>query len=113
MHCSTKFLTVLGLFALLATGCTTPPKIDWDTRVGGYTFDAAVKDLGPPDKSATLTDGTKVAEWLGARGWSTPTYHSFPDGRVIRTDTGHGPDRWLRLTFAPDGKLKQWKHVWR
>lgn len=108
-----NLLTLLGLLTLFATGCTTPPKIDWDARVGGYTFDAAVKELGPPDKSATLTEGTKVAEWLTARGWSTPTYHSFPDGRVIRTDTGHGPDHWLRLTFTPEGKLTTWKRVWR
>lgn len=108
-----QFFLLTGLLVLLATACTTPPKIDWDARVGVFTFDAAVREMGPPDKSAPLTDGTRVAEWLYIRGWSTPTYHSFPDGRVIRTDSARGPDRWLQLTFAPDGKLKSWKRVWR
>ena len=101
------------LFGLLATACTTTPKIDWDARVDSYTFDAAVKELGPPEKSAALTDGSRVADWLVARGRSTATYHSFPDGRVFRTDGVRDPDRLLRLTFAPDGKLRSWQRVWR
>lgn len=101
-----------GWLALLA-GCTTPPQVDWDARVGSHTFDASVTELGPPDKSATLTDGTRVSEWLTARGWGAPNYHSFPDGRIIRTDSARGPDRWLQLTFAPDGRLRTWKRVVR
>ena len=104
-------LTVLVL--TFAAGCTTPPKVDWDARVGNFTFDQAVIELGPPEKSARLTDQSRVADWLVQRGTSNPTYHSFPDGRVIRTDGARGPDRLLRLTFAPDGKLKEWKRVWR
>ncbi len=54
------------LLAALAVGCATS-KIDWAGRVGTYTFDQAVLDLGPPDKQAKLTDGTVVAEWLTRR----------------------------------------------
>lgn len=104
---------LLPLLLLLATACVTPPTIDWATRVGTHTFDATVKELGPPDKSATLTDGTRVAEWLVIRGTSNPSYHSFPDGRVLRTEGVRNPDRWLQLTFGPDGKLKESKRVWR
>lgn len=46
-----NLLTLLGLLTLFATGCTTPPKIDWDARVGGYTFDAAVKELAHPTRA--------------------------------------------------------------
>ncbi len=106
-----QLLWLTGLITLL-TACATPPTIAWDARVGSYTFDTAVKDMGPPAKSATLTDGTRVAEWLAQRGTSTPTYHSFPDGRVIRTEGTRGADQWLRLTFGADGKLKEWKRVW-
>lgn len=113
MKRAVQLVSLLGLLTLFATGCTMPPKIDWDARVGIYTFDAAVKEMGPPDKSALLSDGLKVAEWLTIHGWSTPTYHSFPDGRVFRTDSARGPDRWLQLTFDPDGRLKSWKRVWR
>ena len=104
---------LLLLAATLAAGCTTPPQIDWDSRVGSQTFDATVSQLGPPDKTASLTDGTRVSEWLSVRGTSSPSYHSFPDGRVIRTEGTRGADRWLQLTFTPDGKLKSWKRVWR
>ncbi|MEN9576965.1 MAG: hypothetical protein RL514_4820 [Verrucomicrobiota bacterium] len=101
------------LLCLLAAACTTPPKTDWDARVGSYTFDAAVLELGPPEKSAPLTDGTRVADWLLARGRSNPNYHSFPDGRVIRTEGVRDQDQLLRLTFKPDGQLQRWQRVWR
>jgi len=109
-------LLLLALAALLigiATGCQTLSPPDWDARVGTFTFDDTVKELGPPDKSATLTDGTRVAEWMVIRGWNTPTFHTFPDGRILRTDGSRGPDRWLRLTFLPDGKLSEWRRFWR
>lgn len=108
-----NFLLLTVLVLAFAAGCTTPPKVDWDARVGNFTFDQAVTELGPPEKSASLTDQSRVADWLVQRGWSNPTYHSFPDGRVIRTEGVRNPDRLLRLTFAPDGKLKDWKRVWR
>lgn len=108
-----QFLWLACLVALLATACATAPKVDWGARVGSYTYDAAVKDMGPPSKSATLSDGTRVADWLALRGASTPIYHSFPDGRVIRTEGARGPDQWLRLTFGNDGKLREWKRLWQ
>jgi hypothetical protein len=104
---------LLATLLALLSACVTTAKVDWDARVGSYTFDAAVKELGPPDKSATLTDGSLVTEWLAMRGNRTPSYHSFPDGRVLRIDSAAGPDSWLRLTFAADGKLREWKRVWR
>lgn len=110
---STFQLALLASLTLLLASCSTVPKIDWDSRVGSYTFDAAVKEMGPPEKSAPLTDGSRVADWLIFRGRDNPTYHSFPDGRVIRTDGVRDPDRLLRLTVAPDGRLKELKRVWR
>ena len=113
MKRTTQLLPLLGLMLLIATACTTVPKIDWDARVGSYTFDAAVKDMGPPEKSAMLADATRVADWLTVRGRSNPNYHSFPDGRVVRTEGVRDPDQLLRLTFTTDGKLKEWKRVSR
>lgn len=113
MKRTVRFFLLTTLLTLLATACTTVPTIDWDARVGSYTFDTAVKDMGPPEKSASLADGTRIADWLVARGRINPIYHSFPDGRVIRTEGVRDPDRLLRLTFAPDGKLKEWKRIWR
>jgi hypothetical protein len=101
-------LPALGL-ALLVAGCAST-KINWNARVGEYTFDQAVLDYGPPDKSAKLTDGTQVCDWLTQRGYARGGYftpivgfgvHSFYDSP--------SPDYYLRLTFEPAGKLKAWK----
>src|SRR5437868_4861802 len=64
-----------GLLIALFAGCATP-KFDWNPRVGIYTYDQAVLDMGPPDRKEKLTDGTVVAEWLVHRGYSygTPAY---------------------------------------
>ncbi|NBR85609.1 MAG: hypothetical protein EB141_09345 [Verrucomicrobia bacterium] len=107
-----KHFIVLSLCVLLA-GCVTTPKVDWDARINAFTYDQAVLELGPPEKSATLTDGSRVADWLTIRGQRNVTFHSFPDGRVMRLEGGRDPDRLLRLTFGPDGKLKEWKRLWR
>src|SRR5690242_15264115 len=59
---------ILGLCVFLI-GCAST-KIDWNSRIGNYTYDQAVLELGPPDKDAKLTDGTVVAEWMTRRGYS-------------------------------------------
>jgi hypothetical protein len=86
--------------------------------VGVLTFDQAVLEMGPPDKQAKLTDGTLVAEWVTLR---SETYR-----RGLHTNPGVGSGNWfphyhetdtpeysLRLIFAPDGRLKEWKDVIR
>src|SRR3989442_1020288 len=50
----------LGLCVFL-TGCAST-KIDWNSRIGNYTYDQTVVELGPPDKYAKLTDGTVRSE---------------------------------------------------
>jgi hypothetical protein len=67
-HCSVAML--LMTLAILFAGCATQKKIDWAGRIGNYTFDQAVTELGPPDKQAKLQDGTVVAEWLVRRGYT-------------------------------------------
>ena len=111
---------LFGLFLLvtllwLAAGCATS-RVDWATRVGTYTFDQAVMEYGPPDKTATLKDDTVVAEWLTRRGYTDRQYSPFfypgyygcypliPTYTDIRV-----PDYFLRLTFNPDGELVSWK----
>ena len=100
----------MSLFvALMLTGCATN-KINWATRVGVYTHDQAIMELGPPDREARLTDGTVVAEWLTRRGMiytGGPGYYSWPGyyGGFYPTYAQPGPDYFLRLTFGQDGKL--------
>ena len=33
------------LFGMLFEGCKTAPKIDWNSRIGNYTYDQAVAEL--------------------------------------------------------------------
>ena len=105
---------------LLFAGCATTPKINWQARVGVYTYDQAVRDYGPPDKQAKLQDGTVVAEWITAHGYAygyiEPGFyygrHWGYYGPITYTQT-RIPDYILRLTFTPDGRLSAWKNVVR
>lgn len=116
-----KFTSVFGLLtggllvlAFLGEGCATTPKVDWDARVGSFTYDQAVIELGPPASEATLTDGRKVAEWIVGRsgaGGVTLGFGSFSGstGVGVSQTVGSGPrDKILRLTFGSDGKLLSW-----
>lgn len=101
---------VLG--AILLAGCATP-QIDWKARIGIYTYDQAVQDYGPPERSAKLSDGSTVAEWLVRRGtvvysaepplYPPPGYWGPMWGGYSTT---YFPARFIRLTFDPSGKLK-------
>ena len=103
----------LGIFLL---GCATA-KTDWTSRVGQYTYDQAVLELGPPEKLATLTEGTKVAEWLTTRGYARGSFTTFGGSFYYGGPWIHhyaeapSPDHFLRLTFSPDGKLNAWQRV--
>ena len=109
-----KIRIVAGLILLLfAAGCATTPKIDWAGRVGNYTYDQAVIELGPPDKQAKLKDNTVVADWLTQRGYRHAT-GAFAFGNPWYYGPIHPvysdyetPNYYLRLTFGPDGKLKE------
>jgi hypothetical protein len=109
------FGLLLVLLGFAAAGCKSSPKVDWDSRVGTYTYDQAVTELGPPDRSTPLTDGKLVADWIkhsnssvsfgvGAGSWGG----SSGGGVGVGTTTGYG-DKILRLTFDADHKLLAWK----
>jgi hypothetical protein len=94
-----------GILALLfIAGCATN-RIDWNSRIGAYTYDQAIMELGVPDRSATLSDGTIVAEWLRMRGGAYGTVHRFGYSRFESYDVNTMPDSFLRLVFGPDKRL--------
>jgi hypothetical protein len=116
---------ILALSAILAitvaTGCAST-RIDWNTRIGIYTFDDAIRELGPPDKSAQLTDGSTVADWVTSRGTRMSTAYVggwYPYGPYGWGGPNYvfveppGPDRVLRLTFDPQGRLASWTRVYQ
>ena len=111
----------LLLLAVLAaqTGCHTTPKINWDARIGAYTFDQAVAELGPPNEQTTLSDGVRVAQWVTGRvsntttmpmggGWGPGYGYYMPAPVIVNSSI---TQYCLRLTFAPDGQLQAWKKV--
>ncbi len=108
LHSLCTLLLALGLF----TGCQTN-KIDWASRVGTYTFDDAVKEMGPPDKTATLTDGTQVCEWLTYRGSDGGTVITSGYYGVYASSNPGSPDAFLRLTFNPEKKLTEAKRLYK
>ena len=107
--------SVLVLFFVAAVGgCKSTPKVDWSSRVGNFTYDQAVAELGPPDKSAKLTDGSTVADWIKHSGGGvsfgvgTGFYGSHSAVGVGQSvGTGYH-DKVLRLTFGADQKLVSW-----
>jgi ABC-type Fe3+-hydroxamate transport system substrate-binding protein len=111
-----KIFLVLLLAGLVFAGCATAPKIDWASRVGHYTYDQAVLELGPPDKVAKLDSGIIVANWITRQGYAyssvgAPVYGYYPGGPIApNTTQGYSPAWFLRLTFGADGKLTEWKN---
>ena len=111
-----SFLLIAFIVSWLV-GCASTPKVDWNTRVGNYTYDQAVIELGPPDKKEKLTDGTTVAEWIKRHSNSGFSFGVGAGGMVgggaavgggVGHSIGSGYDRTLKLIFAPDNKLSSW-----
>ena len=109
-----SLLTIVSLAAAFIVGCQTTRPVDWNNRIGNYTFDQAVTELGPPDKQARLSDGKTVAEWIthrnGGSGFSVGTgFYGGGVGVGMSHSVGQGySDKVLNLTFDADNKLATW-----
>jgi hypothetical protein len=121
-----NLLRLVGLlgFACLLQGCTTT-KIDWNSRIGKTSYDELVVEIGPPDRQASLQDGTIVAEWMTGRATVTRSWVGgyygpgayYPGVAYLPMEMTYvdqfSPAFYVRLTFAPDGRLQNWKKVRR
>ena len=117
-----RFSCLLGVLALLLvagflTGCASKPKVDWDSRIGNFTYDQAVAELGPPEKSIRTSDAQTVAEWFVKHspsvsfGFGTGFY-SGGSGVSMGQSMGTPPSSlYLRLTFDADGELIRWERI--
>ncbi|HAV64149.1 MAG TPA: hypothetical protein DCY13_17510 [Verrucomicrobiales bacterium] len=111
---------VLVTAMLLAfAACSSKPKVNWDARVGSFTYDQAVIELGPPDRQTEISEGRKVADWVTGRS-SSPRLSvgvgSYGRGGGVGVGTGTGGDpieKVLRLTFDKDGRLVFWENTRR
>lgn len=121
---------VLGFLAFLFTSCISPPGdpksplVDWNKRIGNYTYNLALTDLGVPARSIGLPNGSLVADWVIQKG--NPGSADTSDAQVqggyvvpplwdnpIPMGSSQTPARYLRLTFGPDQKLTGWRKYWQ
>ena len=106
---------LLAVLVMLNPGCASTPKPDWDQRIGTFTFDDAVRELGPPVASTRLQDGSTVAEWFLKYGpqvsFGLGTGFGGGGAAVGVGQTVSPPPKghFLRLIFGPDGKLQRWE----
>src|SRR5436190_35493 len=122
MNASSTCASILS--AMLLFGCATRPKvdpnIDWNVRIGNYTYEQAVAELGKPDAVAESSDGT-VVDWILHRSpnvsFGVGMGHSVY-GPGIGTGVGVGTSvappphgDYLRLVFDPQNKLKAWSRT--
>ena len=121
-----KTLCLLTLFLVCTmAGCASKPKanvknIDWGTRIGSYTYEQALQELGKPDVISESSEG-RTAEWVLRRspnisfgfGVGTGSYGSH-SGAGVGVGTAVSPPpsgEYLRLRFGKDGKLAEWTKV--
>jgi len=111
-------ITCIAVLAMCFTACKTTPKIDWASRIGVFTYDDAVLEMGPPDKMTEISTG-RVADWVTGRDRG-PTV-SFGVGSYggrggVGVGTGTGgriTENFLRLTFDERDKLVTWENTKR
>jgi hypothetical protein len=116
---------LLIVLALLAGGCASGTKatikdIDWGSRIGTYTYEEALAELGEPDVIGQSSEG-KIAEWVLQRSPNVSFGFGFGSGSFGRhTSTGVGvgttvspppSGEYLHLRFDNDGKLAEWTKV--
>ena len=74
------------VLALLAAGCASATKaavknIDWGSRMGTYTYDEALAELGEPDVIGQSAEGM-IAEWSLWRSPAVSIGFGFGDRRT-------------------------------
>ncbi|HZQ48054.1 MAG TPA: hypothetical protein VFC07_13640 [Verrucomicrobiae bacterium] len=109
-----RTLVWVATLILLGACGTTSPLVDWNRRIGHYSYDLALEDLGVPMRSTTLNDGSIVADWQVRR--STPgadTQTDFATQVSLESPFPNAapplPNQYLRLTFGPDQQLTGWQ----
>jgi hypothetical protein len=120
-------LFVAALCAL-ATGCASssksgkpdPKTVNWSERIGAYTYEQAVADMGKPAVVGESNDG-RSAEWVLRRsprmsfGFGVGTGSFGPHSAVgVGVGSSVSPPlsgEYLQLKFGPDGQLKEWNKV--
>ncbi len=119
-----KSRIILMLLSLALAGCASRPKLDpntdWNSRIGSYTYDQAVAELGKPDAISESNEG-KTADWILKRGSQFSFGYGVGQGIYgahsaagVGVGTSISPPphgEYLHLTFDKEGKLTSWSKV--
>ena len=119
-----RLLALILAFTAFLFGCASRPKIDpninWSDRIGNYTYEQALAELGQPSVIAESAEG-RSADWVLRR--SPQMSFGFgvgggTSGPGIGTGVGVGtsvspPPRgeYLHLDFDREGKLRAWSKI--
>ena len=103
----------LIVLVLLTGSCASGPKanikdIDWGKRIGTYTYEEALAELGEPNVISETNEGT-IAEWMLRQSPMVSFGVGFGDpGAGVGTSVLPPPSgEYLRLRFDKDGKLTE------
>ena len=108
-----SLLVILALTVTFLTGCTTLPPIDWNSRVGHYTYNQALSDFGQPNRQARLSDGKVQSSWfiqppVNPRINTGMSYYGSAGFSTGQTPGGGYNNQMLQLTFDTNGTLIAW-----
>ena len=114
-----KAWLICGLaLGLIGVGCQALQQVDWDQRVGQFSYEQAVAELGRPAGETKLESGLRRVEWITNSGASAGRSLVGVDYRratlgvlpLEPTEIHRLRDRYLRLTFDKAGGLAAWEH---
>ena len=105
-----SLLVALVLAFAFVTGCATAPPVDWNNRVGHYTYAQAVNELGPPNRQVRLSSGATEFKWfLQPNGGTGMPNNGMKNGFGVGQNISPGfSDRYLQLKFDAKGVLTDW-----
>ena len=118
-----SLIVVSIIISLLLTSCATTESRTsvWESRIGNYSYNQAVAELGAPLETRKLNTGGTSAEWLTRRNAASPVTQSIGTGfhaggadAAVGQSVAQTPkNEYLRLAFDPTGKLAKWERVYR
>ena len=102
---------------LLVVSCVSGPRVtvedsEWGARIGKYTYQEALAELGEPQMIGESSEG-KTAEWVLRQSMPFSIGFGF-GGAGIGVGTSVSPPpsgEYLRLRFDRDGRLTEWSKV--
>jgi coenzyme F420-reducing hydrogenase delta subunit len=104
-------IRLLAIVGIILAGCATQNG-DWNRRVGNFTYQQAVNELGQPAKQETLADGRVTVEWISrynVRATSPEMDNNFYDHSASLAHIDDATrESTLSLTFSTNNVLTSW-----